>query len=139
VELLVGFRRGMFYDALNTLVSVFTLSKYSHVELFFGGKSYSATIGSGVRRLDYERFRVEEYTAVKLNITEQQHNRLLEFYEATKGMKYDWIGVFLKAWLPLGFHHKEKYFCFEWVSDALIYAGIIPNQIYSSKELYRVL
>ena len=48
-----------------------------------------------------------------------------EFYESTKGAKYDWIGMMLSQCLPFHIKEKEKWYCSEWIAYALRISCVI--------------
>lgn len=135
----IGFRKGMFYDIFNTIVSIFTFSKYSHVEIFIDDKSYSATMKDGIRVLHYDRSNHEKYTLIHKEITLEQYHIIMKHYENIQGFKYDYLGIFFNHFIPIKIHNKKRYTCVEYVSEALRKANVIKKNCYTIKQLYRTL
>lgn len=106
-------------DFLDKCIKFFTKSEFVHCELvsclsndrFYGYSSYP---GEGVRAkyIDYDKTKWEF-----INLKNLKTQDVKEFYEKTKGSKYDYLGV-------LGFvfgnpDNPNRYFCSEWCAKAL--------------------
>ena len=72
---------------------------------------------------------------------------IIEFYNATKGCEYDWVGMFLSQFLPYHIKRKGKWYCSEWIAYALRISCVIDwrlIKIYdradlSPSMLYRII
>lgn len=104
---------------LEKCIKFFTKSEFVHCELvsclsndrFYG---YSAFPGEGVRA-KYVNYDKDKWEFINLKNLKTQDVK--NFYEKTKGLKYDYLGV-------LGFvfgnpDNPKKYFCSEWCATVL--------------------
>jgi uncharacterized protein YycO len=115
----VHFRRGLGYSVPDTVVSIATLSLHSHAELYIDGWSYSATMKEGVRKVKGKRLNDGTWDVYRIRVTSVQKRQMLQFFEATKGLPYDYLGVIFFIWMPFSIQCPKKYYCFEWVFGAL--------------------
>jgi len=121
------------------LIRWWTRGKYSHVEIVVGSYQYSSIEGIGVRKEwhKYDRSEWDYVDVYDLNIDD-----VLEFFEMTKGHKYDKIGI-LGFIIPLK-DRTNEWFCSEWCSNALKISGYKvmwnkePSKI-SPNKLYKML
>ena len=100
-------------DWINRIVRWWTKSRYSHAELVMpDGLTWigiSPFKGSLLRAKEKKYFSSLEWDFVELEVTEQQIYVINEFYEATKGLPYDWAGMLLSQCLPFHIKQKEKF------------------------------
>jgi len=96
---------------------------YSHVELILSdGYMYSTSPrDNGVRKKKH-KYDTEVWDYIDLGVPREKEKEILKFFAATKGKKYDWLGI-LGFVLPLA-DRENKYFCSEWVTKALIIAHV---------------
>jgi hypothetical protein len=110
-------------DLFNKIVRWWTKSPYSHVELILPDGvtwiSISPFLTSKVAARTKEEWNEDEWDFIELEVTEQQVKIIQEFYEYTKGCKYDWIGMLLSQFLPFHIKRKGKWYCSEWIAYAL--------------------
>jgi len=98
------------------LIAWYTGGAYSHVELIIGSIMYSSSSRDGGVRCKTHSFDSDVWDYIQIevdNITE-----ILLFYSLTENAKYDWLGVF-RFLNPIIKQNHEKYFCSEWVTNAL--------------------
>ena len=106
-------------DFLEKCIKFFTKSEFVHCELvscfcndtFYGYSSYP---GEGVRA-KYVNYDKDKWEFINLKNLKTQDVK--EFYNKTKGLKYDYLGV-------LGFvfgnpDNPKRYFCSEWCATVL--------------------
>ena len=112
--------RGGFFERI---IKWWTKSPYSHAELILPDGvtwiSISPFLTSKVAARTKEEWNKDEWDFVELKVTEQQVKIIQEFYEYTKGCKYDWIGMLLSQFLPFHIKRKGKWYCSEWIAYAL--------------------
>ena len=80
----------------------------------------------------------DNWDFVELEITEEQYDVILDFYNETKGCKFDWIGMLLSQFLPCKIKHKKRWYCSEWIAYALRIACVFDwriIKIYDRKDL----
>ena len=98
-------------------IKMFTNSKISHVDLFYNGWCYSS-IGHGVNK--FKMPKNVNFIPFKFNPVKVDPRKVLKFFKMTDGRGYgaDQIvqGIFLH--IDTG-SDKERYFCSQWVSEAL--------------------
>lgn len=113
----------------NKIIRWWTGSPYSHVELIMPDNytwiSISPLLSSTVSSRIKTDFDLEKWDFVQFDITQDQHNILLEFFEDTKDCSYDWIGMIFSQLLPFNIKRKNKWYCSEWIAYALRIANIV--------------
>jgi len=141
VEIKVAFYKGK-GDFLNGVVRWWTKSVYSHAELvlpdgytWIGISPFLKSRVSSRKKIiiDYS-----EWDFITLNVTEEQANIIMEFFEDTEGQRYDWIGMLLSQFLPCKIKHKKRWYCSEWIAYALRIACVFDwriIKIYDRKDL----
>jgi hypothetical protein len=128
-----GFGKGT--TLADWLICVATVSRFSHVEIEIDGISY----GSSPRSMrvqksvnSYEPGRWKEVV-----IDESYHGIIREYneelYSRVKGAKYDYVGAALSAFRACFRNSRKKYFCSEYVAEAL---GLRSPCKYSPAGLY---
>lgn len=101
------------------LISAWTLGNYSHCEFVYNNEVYLANPG-GVRKEPYipkKNFDIYEVSAL-VNI-----DKIMEFFEMTKGSGYDYKGIIESQLFFAGNgHNLDEFFCSEWCLNAIDYA-----------------
>jgi hypothetical protein len=141
VEIKIAFYKGK-GDFLNGVVRWWTKSVYSHAELvlpdgytWIGISPFLKSKVASRRKLliDYS-----EWDFITLNVTKEQVDIIMEFFEDTEGQRYDWIGMLLSQFLPCKIKHKKRWYCSEWIAYALRIACVFDwriIKIYDRKDL----
>ena len=141
MEIKVAFYKGK-GDFLNGVVRWWTKSVYSHAELvlpdgytWIGISPFLKSKVASRRKLliDYS-----EWDFITLNVTKEQVDIIMEFFEDTEGQRYDWIGMLLSQFLPCKIKHKKRWYCSEWIAYALRIACVFDwriIKIYDRKDL----
>ncbi|MFY1021524.1 hypothetical protein [Ectopseudomonas khazarica] len=106
----------------NAAIRTWTGSIYSHCELVMpDGRWLSASaMDGGVRakRIDYKP---EHWLLIPVPWA---NTRTIEaVFENHEGKGYDWLGIALAQFLPLGIDSKRRMFCSEFCADALGFHG----------------
>ena len=111
------------------IIRWWTKSIYSHAELVmpdnFTWISISPFLESKVSKRLKTDFDLEKWDFVTIDITEEQHTSLMEFYENTKDNVYDWWGMLLSQFTPFKVKSKNKWYCSEWITNALVLCGVL--------------
>lgn len=94
-----------------------TNSEASHVELFVGDNSYSSYPGVGVRTVPISSLPKGKWKIVNLPWVNDKD--VLDFFETTKGAKYDWLGVIVGQAISARIAKKGDFFCSEWCAQAI--------------------
>lgn len=103
-------------NIFDKIIRLRTQSDTSHCELIVGGFKYSAYPGVGVRK-DVFINTPNQWAIIDLpGVPEQQ---VLDFFEKTQGMAYDWLGVLIGQSFYIKLDDPKKYFCSEWCASAL--------------------
>ena len=114
-----------------------TKSQYSHAELILNDKTtwigISPFIKSQVTDRKNVEYNPENWDFYKIPITDEQYTAILDFYDITKGATYDWIGMLLSQFLSFNIKQKYKWYCSEWITNALVLCGVIN---WSSVHIY---
>ena len=114
---------------VNYIVRKWTKSQYSHAELILEDKKtwigISPYINAEVVKRQVEDYNPAKWDFYKINITEEQHKSIIDFYDLTKGTKDDWIGMLLSQFLPFRIKQENKWYCSEWILYALRISCVI--------------
>jgi hypothetical protein len=141
MEIKIAFYKGD-GDILNKIVRWWTKSKYSHAELVLpDGATWigiSPLLKSKVE--SREKLIVDnlEWDFIKVKITEEQYQTIIDFFDQTRGCGYDWIGMLLSQFLPFRIKYHNRWYCSEWIAYALRIACVIDwkiIKIYDRKDL----
>ena len=131
---------------LNSIVRWWTGSTYSHAELVLpDGITWlgiSPFLKSKVDARKKLLLNPGDWDFIRIQITEEQLQIILEFLEDTKGQGYDWIGMLLSQFLPCKIKHKKRWYCSEWIAYALRIACVLDwrtIRIYDRKDLSPVV
>jgi len=126
----------------NSIVRWWTKSVYSHAELILpDGVTWvgiSPFLNSAVTKrivLEYNR---KKWDLLEIDITKEQYELIMQFFEDTKGQGYDWTGMLLSQFLPCKIKHRERWYCSEWIAYALRIACVInwrTIRLYDRKDL----
>lgn len=122
------------YDSLSQIIYYITGRKYTHVSISLDsdqGVFYSFN-GKGFKIEKPHRWRKKDKRIMgdmfHLEIEHDEYVRLMNYInymlEEKAKYKYNLIGVFMRA-LNIPHYTKERYFCSQFVAEALIHAGII--------------
>ena len=130
-----------FYKAkgnwLNSIIRWWTKSKYSHAELVLPNNVTWIGISPFLTSTVESRFHLDcdyhNWDFVDLEITNKQHATILDFIEETKGCRYDWVGMLLSQFLPFSIKRRSKWYCSEWIVNALVLCGALN---WSSVHIY---
>ena len=150
MEIKVAFYKGR-GDLFNKIVRWWTKSPYSHTELILPDGVTWIRIGpfssSKLSAITREKWDVEQWDFVTLKVTEEQVTIIKEFFERTKGCRYDWWGMILSHIVPFKIKQKGKWYCSEWIAYALRISNVVKwdvikvydrNDI-SPAKLYKIL
>ena len=116
-------------NLINSIVRRWTKSQYSHAELILNDRSTWIGISPFIKSKVTDRKDVEynedNWDFYKIPMTIEQYNSILEFYDITRGTRYDWIGMLLTQFLPFHIKQKNKWYCSEWILYALRISCVI--------------
>tara|TARA_R110000787_G_scaffold268258_6_gene374731 strand:- start:1228 stop:1701 length:474 start_codon:yes stop_codon:yes gene_type:complete len=150
MKISVAFYKGK-GDWKNKLIRWWTKSPYSHAELILPDRrtwiSISPLLTSKVESRTKTVYNKANWDFIEIPVTQQQVDVIIEFYNATKGCEYDWVGMFLSQFLPYHIKRKGKWYCSEWIAYALRISCVIDwrlIKIYdradlSPSMLYRII
>jgi hypothetical protein len=136
VKIKIAFYKGD-GNCLNGVVRWWTKSIYSHAELvlpdgitWIGISPFLKSKVASRKKLliDYM-----EWDFLSLEVTQEQVDIIMEFFEDTEGHRYDWIGMLLSQFLPCKIKHKKR-----WIAYALRIACVFDwriIKIYDRKDL----
>ena len=129
-------------DFFNGVVRWWTNSIYSHAEIVLAdGYTWIGISPFLKSKVDYRKKIIidhREWDFIDIDITQEQHNIVVEFLEETRGHGYDWIGMLLSQFLPCKIKHRERWYCSEWIAYALRIACVFDwkiIKIYDRKDL----
>ena len=141
MKIKVAFYKGK-GDYLNGVVRWWTKSIYSHAELVLPDGITWIGISPFLKSKVASRKKLiidfAEWDFINLEITSEQLDIIMEFFEDTEGQRYDWLGMLLSQFLPCKIKHKKRWYCSEWIAYALRIACIFDwriIKIYDRKDL----
>ena len=119
------------------LVSFWTRSQYTHVELIFSsGLSFSSSIRDGGCRYKAIGYDSITWDYISLDyITPERELEIKKFCNSQTGKGYDFLGILLSQFIPFNIQDPKRWFCSEIVSKAL---GFTHASSYSPKSLYNI-
>jgi len=127
---------------LNSVVRWWTKSIYSHAELVLPDRvtwlGISPFLKSKVDARKKLLINALEWDFITIEVSEQQLEIIMEFFEETRGCGYDWVGMLLSQFLPCKIKHKRKWYCSEWIAYALRISCVFDwrtIKIYDRKDL----
>jgi len=122
VEIKVAFYKGQ-GNFINKIVRWWTKSGYSHAELilpdgitWLGISPFLKSKVASRKKLIIEH---SDWDFVVLQVTQEQVDIIMEFFEDTENNGYDWVGMLLSQFLPCKIKHRERWYCSEWIAYAL--------------------
>lgn len=141
MKIQVAFYKGK-GNFINSVVRRWTNSIYSHAELVLpDGQTWigiSPFLKSKIASRQKTSFDPVEWDFLSIEITEEQYEVILDFYEETKGEGYDWIGMLTSQFSPCKIKHRKRWYCSEWIAYALRIACVFDwrtIKIYDRKDL----
>jgi len=115
-------------DWRNKVIRWWTKSKYTHAELVLPGGStwlsISPILSSRVASREMPEYDPDCWDFLEFEISDEQLQIILNFFEDTEGNRYDWIGMILSQFLPFAVKRRERWYCSEWIAYALRIAGV---------------
>ena len=98
----------------------------------------TSTVGIREKNISLENQKENwDYLTFTLNwrepVREYQINQLNKFIEKTLGAKYDWIGLIISNLTPFLVKKRNKWYCSEWITHALVNARIV---MWDDMDLY---
>lgn len=127
---------------INKIVRWWTKSIYSHAELVLSDNVTWMGISPFLKSKVASRHKLlveyQDWDFVEIEITQEQLNIIMEFFEYTKGQGYDWAGMLLSQFLPCKIKHKKRWYCSEWIAYALRISCVFDwkiIKIYDRKDL----
>jgi hypothetical protein len=132
-------------NIINRIVRRWTSSPYSHAELvmpdnktWIGISPFLYSEVSARNVLKDPNLNLEDWDFLNFDVTDEQISIIMEFYEQTKGNRYDWVGMLLSQVGPFVIKQEKKWYCSEWIAYALRIAGVFDwktIKIYDQKDL----
>lgn len=102
----------------NWLIRLWTRSQYSHCELVMpDGRWLSASAMDGGVREKRIELNPKHWDLVALPWADVE--QIEQVYQRHRGKGYDWLGILLAQFLPLGIDSKSRMFCSEFCAAGL--------------------
>lgn len=125
------------------LVKVWTGSIYTHVELVLPSGDCIGISPEEASRVRMARcdFLPDEWSFIEIDVTREQLLKIVNFFTATHGHRYDWFGMIASHLTPFYVKHDRKWYCSQWIACALTISHVFPfmyNKINPGK-LYDIL
>lgn len=118
--MVIAFYKSFSGNWLDKIIGIWTISKYSHVEIVDDCKFFytSSPREGGVRKklIDLEEKHWDFYL---LDDSKKLEKTYCVFFNITEKCTYDWVGIFFYHFFPLNLNSKRKYYCSEWVCTLL--------------------
>lgn len=102
----------------NRLIRLWTRSHYSHCELVMpDGRWLSASAMDGGVRTKRIAFNAEHWDLIPVAWADSK--RIEQVFTHHFGKGYDWLGILLSQFLPIGIDSRQRMFCSEFCAAAL--------------------
>ena len=122
MEIRIAFYKGQ-GNFLNKIVRWWTKSIYSHAELVLPDRITWLGISPFLKSkvASRKKFIIEysDWDFVTLQVTQEQVDIIMEFFEDTENHRYDWVGMLLSQFLPCKIKHRARWYCSDWIAYAL--------------------
>ncbi len=132
------FYKGLRSNIIDKCISIWTLSKYSHLEII-GKDGYcysSSSKDKGVRKKQIDYLNTDKWDIYEIEI---DLNTIESLFNQTKDSKYDWLGIFFYHLFPFKLEDKKKWYCSEWISELLVRNNYITPINLTPGGVYRFL
>lgn len=139
-----GRANNWWYRLQDDAIRYVTQSPYSHVELIKGdatkhGIPYlcwsSSGRDGGVRKKNIT-LREGQWDMVKIQMTKEKYDDILNKIGKEQGKSYDYAGILLSQIFAFGRHSKRRWFCSELIAYAM---GIEQPERFSPGMLYNLV
>ncbi len=133
------------YDKVKVkLVQIWTKSKYFHSEFILGDRWISAETDGIIGHKLHPLEDGYDYIFIDIELSDYHSRKIFEFMEIQIGSKYDWVGIYLSQFVPLGANARDKWFCSELTTKLLqlcMLKEALPLQPHmtSPDELFKIL
>lgn len=123
----VAFLKGTGF--VDKLIKFWTMSRYSHCELVFSDGTWFGNALDGEMKTGFKTRDANPayWDFIELPTSEADEIKIKAFCEDEKNCKYDWTGIFLSQFIPLGIQSKTKWFCSEICTAALQEIGMLKG------------
>lgn len=116
MALIAGYKPHKLTDIGGYAICAWTRSPYSHVEVVIDGLCYTSSLMDGgvrVKKIDLSGAHWDLLDASWINT-----DRVIEFYERTKGEPYGYLDLISQHVLRLPWHQSKGWLCSEWIAAA---------------------
>lgn len=104
----------------SNIVSKWTKSRYTHIEIIIDKTWVSSVEGIGVHLKELKPKKdVYDYLDLRVIVTEEQYNKLFTWLHQQNNKKYDTVGILFSQIIPLRLDSRDKWFCSELVTKIL--------------------
>lgn len=128
------------HDSLSRLIYYVTGRDYTHVSIGIDNSDvYYSFNGKGFRIEQPKRWKIKDSrisaTVYEIEVSQEEYRKTIEFIDKIKKnqeqYKYSFFGIFLCI-LRIPYKAKKKYFCSQFVADALENTNILNTKMHSS-------
>lgn len=113
----------------NRFIRWWTNSIYSHAELVmpdgYTWISISPFCGSKILARFKPVYDFDKWDFIAFAITDDQYKTIVRFYDQTADCRYDWVGMILSQFLPFHIKQKGRWYCSEWIANALTISNVL--------------
>ena len=143
-----GWGKGIFNIIAIAGIKLWTMGKYSHVELIDENNDWYSSDAfkhGGVRKLENFKHNPKNWDIFEIQFknTKADPQKAIEFIKSQFGKKYDWMGILFSQFIPAGYHKKDKWFCSEICHAALGKGNIIipkvKSEMVSPVKLFKIM
>ena len=142
IEVKIAFYKGRKRLA-DRLIQWWTNSEYSHCEIVIDGVWYSASLRNKGVRAKWCNPKKGNWDYVVIQCTDEEVDKIIGRFTNEMYKGYDILGLVMTQVIALGVDAKNKWFCSEICTQALMDAGIIlggkDSAWYSPERLYKEL
>ena len=126
-------------NLFDRFIGLASKDRYSHVELYINGTSFSSSSRDGGVRAKKIDYKPGKWQIVDLKNTVNLQ-RFYNFFDATNSCGYDYMSVVFKAMGNEVDMDKKRWYCSEWVAAALniLYGTNMITRVFPTQLLLQV-
>lgn len=125
INLKLAFKKVDKKSLYSKTISMWTKSKYTHVEVIIEDKWISSDTDTGVRVRELLPLTSNyDYIDLEITTTLDNHNFIMDWIHKQDIKGYDWLAIYFVQILPFRFESKDKWYCSELVVKILQMYGV---------------
>ena len=101
------------------IISLFTFSRYNHIEIIIGNKWISSSASQGGVKIHDLRPLKDKFDYIPVEFDGRKYKTIMKFIKEQENKEYDLWGAIIGGGFDEDVNSKDKWFCSELVSEIL--------------------